>query len=231
MIVTEYKILLMCPGAKKEFSSAIGLNWDSLSIKYNITDSKYIPYFIAQIAHESGYLTKNEENLNYSVSGLFNTFSSSRISPADVFKYGRVDSKELIKYPLLKIQSANKEMIGNIIYGGKFGKEQLGNTEVGDGWKYRGGGFIQLTGKANYTSFANHMKMSVEQVSEYVRTPKGSLESSMWFWYNRIKANSIIDNGIDTYEVVKQLTAKINGGYKGLDERVNLTIIAKTIFL
>lgn len=97
-------------------------------------------YALATAWHETGDdMRPNVENLNYSVKGLLATFSRRRISRADAETYGRKDGRP-----------ANQRAIGNIIYGGAWGRENLGNTEPGDGFTYRGRGFEHVTGRANY---------------------------------------------------------------------------------
>jgi putative chitinase len=105
------------------------------------TPLKHMAYILATAYHETGgRMQPIRENLNYSVSGLLETFGRHRISAADARKYGRSGSRK-----------ANQEAIANIIYGGEWGRENLGNTEPGDGWRFRGGGLPQNTGRRNYT--------------------------------------------------------------------------------
>jgi len=106
------------------------------------TPLTHLAYLLATPCIETGMrFEPMEESLNYSVSGLLKTFSRSRISTADAEKYGRARKTG---------RAANQEAIGNIIYGGDFGRAQLGNTEAGDGYRFRGRGLAQLTGRRNY---------------------------------------------------------------------------------
>lgn len=99
----------------------------------------WVAYELATAFHETGgKMAPNRENMNYSVAGLRATFGRHRISDADCRKYGRSKS-----------QSANQVAIANIVYGGEFGRTQLGNVMPGDGWKYRGGGMCHNTGRRN----------------------------------------------------------------------------------
>lgn len=103
----------------------------------------HMAYCLATTWHETG--TKMQpitENLNYSVDGLLKTFGRHRISEADARRYGRTNTRP-----------ANQEAIANIIYGGDWGRENLGNLKYGDGWRYRGRGLPQITGLANYRKF------------------------------------------------------------------------------
>lgn len=102
-----------------------------------------LAYVLATAWHETGgKMTPVAESLNYSVSGLMSTFSRARISKADCERYGRKDGKD-----------ANQVAIANCVYGGEWGKKNLGNINQGDGWLYRGRGYVQITGRANYEKF------------------------------------------------------------------------------
>lgn len=97
-------------------------------------------YVLATAYHETGgRMLPVRESLNYSVEGLMKTFSRSRISSADALAYGRKTGR-----------AANQQAIANLVYGGEWGRENLGNTEPNDGWTYRGGGLVQVTGRRNF---------------------------------------------------------------------------------
>lgn len=107
------------------------------------TPLKHLAYILATPYLETGgKMQPIRENLNYSVDGLLKTFGRHRISEADARRYGRAGGRP-----------ANQEAIANIIYGGEWGRENLGNTQPGDGWRFRGGGLAQITGRANYGKF------------------------------------------------------------------------------
>ena len=107
------------------------------------TPLKHLAYILATPYLETGgKMQPVRENLNYSVDGLLKTFGRHRISESDARKFGRSGGRP-----------ANQEAIANIIYGGEWGRQNLGNTHPGDGWKYRGGGLPQVTGRANFRKF------------------------------------------------------------------------------
>jgi putative chitinase len=88
-----------------------------------------------------------------------------------------------------------------------------GDTDSGDGWRFRGGGILQLTGRYNYTKFGEAVEMSPEEAVDYVRTKKGALDSACWFWDT---------NGLNRYcddQDIVGATKRINGGTIGLDDR------------
>lgn len=162
--------------------------------KYQINTKERISMFIGQCAHESGEFNLMVENLNYSASGLLKTFA----------KYYRAN-------PALAQQHERKpELIANYVYANRMGN---GAPASGDGWRFRGQGFIQLTGRENHTLFARFLNISLEEELLYIRTLEGALEASCWFWTSR-NLNSYADR-ID----IEGATKVINGGKNGLRER------------
>lgn len=169
--------------------------------KFEIDRIRRVAAFITQMAHESD-LTTRSENLNYSVEGLLKTFGRHRISAADAQRYGRKAG-----------QSANQQMIASCIYGGPWGAKNLGNTEPGDGWLFRGTGPLQVTGRDNFTRFAEAMAMPLPAALEYARTLEGGIMAAAWFW-----ESNDINRLADTPGVTDESKA-INGGTNGLADR------------
>ena len=166
--------------------------------KYGITTERRVAHFLSQCAHESGGFKKLEENLNYSAKALRAVFGRYFGEPP------KRDADEYHRQP---------EMIANYVYMDEFRKYKMGNVEEGDGWRFRGRGLKQLTGRHNYTKFGESIGKSAEEAAEYVATPAGAIESACWFWDTN-NLNSIAD----TDDVVK-MTKKINGGNIGLEDR------------
>lgn len=162
--------------------------------KYEINNTKRIAGFLAQCGHESGGFRVRTENLNYSAKALDAVFGK-------YFKKAGRDATEYERQP---------EVIANIVYADRMGN---GDTESGDGWKHRGRGYIQLTGKNNYDNFASHIGVSTAEVIDYLDTVEGALESACWFWKEN-NLNKYADEGD-----VKGMTKRINGGYNGLKDR------------
>ena len=108
-------------------------------------------------------------------------------------------------------QPNKQEVIANRIYASRMGN---GDEASGDGWRFCGRGLIQITGRANYTAFGQSIDSTPEQVSEFLQTFEGCVQSACWFW----EANSL--NDLADVGDIKTMTHKINGGYLGLDERV-----------
>jgi putative chitinase len=113
--------------------------------------------------------------------------------------------------PTAKAYEKKPEKIANRIYADRMGN---GNEASGDGFKYRGRGLIQLTGKTNYTWFAASLEISPEEAAEYTQTFEGAAQSACWFWESN-NLNRFADVGD-----IKGLTRAINGGYIGLEDRI-----------
>ena len=167
---------------------------DELFPKYSVDTPERIAGFLAQCGHESGGFRFVEENLNYSAKALDSVFGK-------YFKNGGRDAKEYARKP---------EKIANVVYGNRMGN---GDEDSGDGWQFKGRGYIQLTGRNNYTSFAESVDMDLDECIDYLKTPKGALESALWFWDTN-KLNKYCDK-----HDVKGMTKRVNGGYNGLEDR------------
>jgi putative chitinase len=165
---------------------------------YEINTPQRVAAFLAQCGHESGGWTTFQENLNYSAQGLCNTFKKYFPTVEAAAPYAR-----------------QPEKIANRVYANRMGN---GPEESGDGWKFRGRGPIQLTGKANYTAYAKAMFDDWETVvntPDWVTEDKDfALMSAIWFW------NSHNLNHYADLADIKTMTKIINGGYIGLDDRI-----------
>lgn len=192
----------------EQFSAMIPTNKDPeswydaavpLFEKYEINTNNRIAGFMAQCAHESLDFTRLEENLNYSEKALNSVFGR-------YFGEGKRDAAEYARNP---------EKIANYVYQDEFRSKKgaMGNVEDGDGWRFRGRGIKQLTGRNNYTAFGKTVGMTAEEAAEYVATPQGAIESACWFWKTN-KLATWADKGDNV-----GLTKKINGGTIGLDDR------------
>lgn len=165
--------------------------------EYDINTPHRIAHFVAQCAHESGNFVFIQENLNYRAASLRKLFA--KYFPTDAL------AAQYEKQP---------QRIANRIYASRMGN---GDEASGDGWRYRGRGLIQLTGKDNYTFFAGSLDISVEEAAEYLATFEGAAQSACWFW----EQNNL--NRFADANDVKGLTRAINGGYIGLEDRIKHT--------
>lgn len=161
--------------------------------------------FIAQCGHESGGFRVLSENLNYSAKALNSIF------PKYFRRAGR-DANEYHRQP---------EKIANVIYANRMDN---GDASSGDGWTFRGGGILQLTGRYNYTEFGKAVDKTPEEAVEYVRTKAGALDSACWFWDTN-NINKYCDN-----QDIVGMTKRINGGTIGLDDRKKHYLHALDVF-
>lgn len=167
------------------------------SMEWNIFDERFC-MFLAQIGHESSDLNTLEENLNYSVEALLRTFGRHRISVEDAHKYGRKAG-----------QSANQRMLANILYGGEWGRRNLGNTEPDDGWNFRGQGPKQITGRANFKSCGDALGVDLIANPHFLTRDKLiGMKAAAWYFQTRTTGTDI-----------RQVTRQINGGTLGLEDR------------
>jgi len=178
--------------------------------KYDITTTNRIAGFMAQCAHESGDFRVLEENLNYSAEALNKTFGRY---------FGPPPKRNAEEY------ARNPQKLANYVYMDEFRSPtgRLGNTQPGDGWRFRGGGIKQLTGRNNFTHFGQSIDMTAEHAADYVRTKKGAFESACWFWQTNNLARFADRDDIDG------MSRAVNGGTIGIEDRCNRYARAKTI--
>ena len=161
---------------------------------FGITTPARVAAFIAQTAHESGGYRSLKENLNYKAATLMKLWPKRFPDQATADSY-----------------AGQPEKIANYVYADRMGN---GPTESGDGYRYCGRGLLQLTGKDNYSKFADYAGIAVEDAPGYIETPRGAVHSACWFWYV---------NDCNTYadaSDIEGLTKRINGGTIGLDDRI-----------
>jgi putative chitinase len=166
--------------------------------KFNLNSGLRLSHFLAQCAHESGNFKVLNENLNYSADGLLKIFPKYFKDKATADAYAR-----------------KPEKIANRVYASRMGN---GDEASGDGYKFRGRGFIQLTGKSNYQAFSDFIKEDCVANPDLVAT-KYPLTSAAFF-FDKNKLWDICDKGA-TPEVVTLVTKRVNGGTHGLDDRLN----------
>lgn len=203
MTLTLEKIKKNFPNAKDEIVNAILASLDKLKTKYGIDTPLELAHFLGQTAHESGGFRLIEENLNYSAVGLQKIFKKYFPTEAEAKAYERKPDK-----------------IAARVYANRMGN---GPESSGDGWKFRGRGLIQLTGKDNYSAMAKDMDLPLDRVVEYLTSPVGAVESAAWFW----SKNGL--NSLAAKDDIVAVTKRINGGTNGLDDRKHHTAIFKDL--
>lgn len=192
--INQFKELFPKNNLAKDWTDAI----NDILPDFEIDTPERVAAFLAQCGHESAGFTTLKENLNYSAEGLNKIFKKYFPTLESAQSYAR-----------------NPEKIANKVYSNRMGN---GSEASGDGWKYRGRGPIQLTGKDNYKAFANDYFEDPETLLndpdlliDHIPT---SLLAAVWFWQKN-KLNSLADA-----KDIKSMTKRINGGYIGLEDRI-----------
>lgn len=163
---------------------------------YEITTAPRVAAFMAQCAHESGQFTVLQENLNYSADGLQKIFKKYFPTPESTRGYAR-----------------QPEKIANKVYANRMSN---GNEASGDGWRFRGRGIIQITGRDNYTRCSQDLyeDNTLLDNPDKLCSKDGAIYSACWFWYGR-GLNAFADAGD-----MLTITKRINGGTIGLEDRM-----------
>ena len=165
--------------------------------KFQINTPLRLAHFLAQCGHESGGFRLTKENLNYSAKGLMGIFKKYFPTEAKANEYAR-----------------KPEKIANLVYGNRMGN---GAESTGDGAKFCGRGYIQLTGKDNYTAFGKSINEDMT-VNPQAVADKYALLSAAWF-FNKNGLHKLADGGA-TDAVVTSITKRVNGGTIGLADRI-----------
>ena len=159
-------------------------------------------HFFAQTAHESGNFKAFSENLNYGAKGLLGIFKKYFPTEAKALEYER-----------------KPEKIANLVYASRMGN---GDEASGDGWKFRGRGALQLTGKSNYQAFSDYLKKPEIMTNPDLVATEFSFESAIFF-FDKNKLWDICDKGVSK-DTILALTKRINGGTHGLEDREQKTL-------
>ena len=164
--------------------------------KFNITNTLRLAHFLSQCGHESGGFKAVTENLNYSADGLKKIFP--KYFPGNL-------NESYARQP---------EKIANRVYSSRMGN---GDEASGEGYKFRGRGYIQLTGKSNYASFDKMVEDDILANPDLVSTKYPLMSAAWFFWKNNLWA--ICDEGADD-NTVKKVTQRVNGGQIGILDRI-----------
>lgn len=194
MRITEQQLRHAVPSIDNARVKDFIVVFNEYNERFGIVTPLRIAMFIAQILHESGNLKYVEENLNYSAEGLLKTFPKY-FNRANVNDYAR-----------------KPEKIANRVYANRMGN---GSEASGDGWRYRGRGFIQCTGKETYQAYQKSGFCVGNLVAhpEWLTKSPGCTKSAMWFWWKK-GCNELADTGDN-----EAVTRRINGGLNGLANR------------
>ena len=185
--------------------------WDkykSLLEKGGINTPLRKAHFFAQGKVEAD-LKPKIESMNYSVEGLISGFGRHRISIEDAKKFGRTIT-----------QKANQKEIANRLYGGEWGRVNLGNTQPNDGWLLRGAGIFQITGRANFQKLSDDTGIDFINHPELLLEEANSLIAAVWFWNNRgLNKYADKDDVLSISKIINLGNVKAKGTPKHLAER------------
>ena len=181
---------------------------ESVIREFDISNPFRLAHFLAQCAHESGNFKHLRENLNYSAEGLIKVFP----------KYF---SKETALWYARK-----PEAIANVVYGSRMGN---GDKNSGDGWRFKGAGYLQLTGRVNFKAFSDHIGDANIMIDSDLVATKYPLTSAAWFFETK-KLWKICDEGLHA-DVVKKVTLRVNGAYNGLSDRLSKTTVLSNLIV
>jgi putative chitinase len=173
-------------------------HFEEVCNKYSINTPLRKAHFLAQVTHECVDFKVKEENLNYSAEGLQAVFKKYFPDKATAITYAR-----------------HPEAIASRVYANRLGN---GDESSREGWKYRGRGFMQVTGKENYQKASTVFGEDFVNNPELLTQDKYAMLSAGWFW-DKAKLNLVADKGTSE-EVVKAITKVVNGGFNGLDDRI-----------
>lgn len=207
MEITTDLLLTVCRNLSPEVAATLATAIDSACAEFLVNTLERQAMFLAQITEESGEFTAVRENLNYSAEALLGLWPRHFTSDA-AHQYGRVPGQH----------AADQEAIANIVYGGKYG-----NNNPGDGWLYRGGGFLQTTFKDNYIAAAQALNVDLVSNPELITDPVISARAAGFFWYAH-GCNEAADVG-DFVAV----TRIVNGGTINQARREQYWVAYKTV--
>ena len=178
--------------------------------EFGINTPQRVASFLAQTSHESGGYTMLSENLNYKAATLAACWPNRFAVLGDNKKPKKDEKGKNIPTSVANSIAGKPELIANMVYSGRMGN---GPAESGEGWKYRGRGLKQLTGKYNYTKCGEALGLDLVNNPDLLLEPMAAARSAGWFWKTN-NLSSFADNGD-----ILGMTKKINGGTIGLAER------------
>jgi len=177
--------------------------------EFQINTPQRIAAFIAQTSHESGGYTMLSENLNYRAATLAACWPN-RFAVLGPDKKPKKEDGKLVPTAVANCIAGKPELIANMVYSSRMGN---GPAESGEGWKYRGRGLKQLTGKDNYARCGTALGLDLVGNPDLLLEPMSAARSAGWFW----KANNL--SAFADAGDIKGMTKKINGGFIGLAQR------------
>lgn len=202
---------LMSPALLRTLGTADPDGWAAAlapaCARFEINTSNRMAMFLANIIHETGGFRTLTESLNYSTDALISKFGRHRITEADAYRLGRAPGQDALT-------EEQQKALANVLYGGEWGADHLGNTQPGDGWNFRGYGLIQATGRYMWEKLRVAFNLgTLPAVRYWLQTKQGAALSAAWIWTVEKKCNPMADAG-DVYGARKA----VNGGTNGLED-------------
>ncbi|MEM9317933.1 MAG: hypothetical protein AAGA70_02885 [Pseudomonadota bacterium] len=208
-LLTTERIDAFLPRALPEYRAIFVEEGADILARYGLTaNPRRLSQFLAQISHESGGLRLKSESLNYSATRLTEVWPNRFPTEADAAPF-----------------AGNEEALGNEVYGGR-----LGNSEPGDGFRFRGRGMIQLTGRDNYKRFSSLVGVDLVTDPDRAADPKTALLVAAEFWAGAKRSGERSMNALADDDKLRAITYRINGGFTNLDHRAAELARAKSIF-
>lgn len=209
-MITAEILRNIAPNIRNAQQVATQLN--AICPQYGINTPDIMHEFLANVLEECGEFRVFSESLNYTPDRLIEVFGSKRITRAQANTWGRTAT-----------QPANQRALANHLYGGSWGRTNLGNTHPDDGWNFRGSGPIQITGRSNITRFATYYNnrfaqaWTLEQMAEALRQDLGiGIHSACWIF---AVSKNLIQLSID--DQMERIVRRINGGLTNFAKRID----------
>lgn len=177
--------------------------------RFGVDTEERVACFIGQLWVESR-LKVVEESFNYEKLPLLRLFK------------GRITADQAKEYCRSAKQQANQEALANIIYGGEWGRKNLGNGSEGDGYRFRGRGYIQVTGRANYAKLESYLKWGLVDNPDLLMEKGNALIAALIFWHMSNRLKTSLNDLADVMDV-RRISLVVNGGLHGMDERVKVS--------
>ena len=218
MVITPDQLRRIAPRAGASIPAIVEALNPAMS-RFGINTSRRAAHFLAQLAHESGQFTRTRESMNYTPQAIIDTFNRKvrRFTAAQAEQYGRTAA-----------HAADQQMIANIAYANRMGN---GDMASGDGWKHRGAGWIQLTGKTSQLECADFFDIHQSVVPQWLSTPTGAALSAAWYWkkhgLNELADVDDVDAVSDVINIGRQ-TDRV-GDAIGYNDRLANAQMCKTV--
>ena len=177
--------------------------------RFGVDTPERVACFIGQLWVESR-LRVVDESFNYEKLPLLRLFKA------------RITDEQAKAYCRSAKQKANEQAIANLIYGGEWGLNNLGNCSEGDGHRFRGRGYIQVTGRANYAKLESYLKWGLVDNPDLLMEKGNALIAALIFWHMSNRLGTSLNDLADVMDV-RRISLVVNGGLHGMDERVKVT--------